>query len=844
MKSNKGISMIALVITIIVMIILIGIATTAGYKYIIEGNKIKAQAVASVISEAAYRRQNDLASGVAVRYYEGYSFDVTTNATTKYKNITGLPEGDIDNNSIPDCLEEDGAKWYLFDADSANALGVQEANRFITQNISYPSALKEEEVKLVLADYSTGKGYLVDMPKDTIEDSIRQNAGCLNSPTGNHNYKIMATCTTPASCMYCGEADPLNPALGHNYTAPTCTASGACTRCKLPDPDNGPLGHLMISNADTKDSALIAKMNARECRMYTNGPADSTTTPAWIADALKHWHECIRCGEKSEETEHKSEYISEDDYYHYNLCYDCGWQSIKTKHVCVYTSLSGDTTHKVECTVCEYEDEHNDSGWKADHKDYHYRLCEEADCYTDTLLINGVSTNVLFKEEHIDVKPEFLYCDICDRCLDNNPPESFGSREEYYGKLISATTNSLVVEAFTEDKETGVDFYQFGIYNPDTNEIEWGEKSVDGKYEFEGLEPNTEYTVYVKATDKAGNVTPPYKIPGTKTGVFPEFNGLTNVPDTFEKGPVKVGIAEVITEMKDLIVEYCSDGTNWKSVKITELDSVEIDIYEEKQKVQLRFFDGKNRSPIKEYEVDVIDSTPPTVVIEKKSGDKIDELSRYHTAKVTISDEKVGIAPETEIRYAWSTSNTEIPTEFITVKTNNLSAAESVEIEIITPEGVKGNYYLWIDKGVKDSVGNETVKPEKSSFAFVLDDEEVKVSNIKMSNLMPEVVNEYYFVKENGYVTVSFEVDKKLGQNPVVKINEKLVTMETSDGLKYVGRIQITNSFEEGELQLNISNIVSETGRINKEIYTNEDLVEGPVYFDYTIPVLEYISKQ
>lgn len=91
MKRNKGISMISLVIIIVVTVILIGIATTAGYRYITESNKVKAEAVVSLIAEAAYRRQNDLTSGVNVAYYEGYSFDVYNN-TDKYTQITGLPE--------------------------------------------------------------------------------------------------------------------------------------------------------------------------------------------------------------------------------------------------------------------------------------------------------------------------------------------------------------------------------------------------------------------------------------------------------------------------------------------------------------------------------------------------------------------------------------------------------------------------------------------------------------------------------------------------------------------------------------------------------------------------------
>lgn len=90
-RRNKGISMISLVIIIVVTVILVGIAATAGYRYITESNKIKAEAIVSLISEAAYRRQNDLTTGTAVAYYEGYGFDVYSNKS-KYTQIIGLPE--------------------------------------------------------------------------------------------------------------------------------------------------------------------------------------------------------------------------------------------------------------------------------------------------------------------------------------------------------------------------------------------------------------------------------------------------------------------------------------------------------------------------------------------------------------------------------------------------------------------------------------------------------------------------------------------------------------------------------------------------------------------------------
>lgn len=855
MRDKKGVSMISLVIAIVVTVILIGIVTTAGYKYIIEGNKTKEEAVVSVISEAAYRRQNDLSSGITEAYYEGYKFDVYDNKS-KYGKIVGLPEEYASGDSqVPDCLEEPGANWYLFDADSASALGVQEAERFITQNISYPAGLKEDEVKLVLADYASGKGYFVKFSKNIIKDSVKQDTGCLNSPTGNHNYKIIATCTKPAICIYCGEADPNNLALGHDFAPPTCTASGVCRRCGTVDPDNGPLGHLMIANADMSNTELVKEISARDCKIYVNktggASSDSSVTPAWITDALKHWHECIRCGERMEEQEHRKGNRPVNSEYHYMLCSECGWESIKSKHECTYESLT-DNTHLRECKVCLYEEIHNDTGWRAGHSEYHYRVCNEVSkCYNETLTVNGTSVQILFKEAHYDLNRD-LYCDVCGHCLDKEEPKPFEPSSEHYAKTVGATTNTITVEAFTVDNGVGVDYYQFGILNTITGQIDWGEKVYPSdvnhpvQKKFENLKSNTEYVIYVKAVDKAGNFTTPYIIPDTRTTGFPEFKGLTNIPNQYVQGPIYAGIAPIDTELTDLIIKYSLDeGRTWSNISIADINTATIKLTKEIEKVQIKLADSTgNEARLWEYVIEKIDSTPPTITLEAKSGDNNEETALYHTAKVTLSDAKAGLAPDTEVKYAWSTSKTVAPTDFKTLYTKNLENASSLSFELTTPNAINGNYYLWILEGVKDSVGNATTKAVCSNIYFSVDDIEVSITNIKMQDLAPVVANEYLFVKTNGVVTISFEADKKLGEDAVVTLNNKEVNVQTTDGKKYIGAVEITDDFEEGTLQLKITNIVSETGKVNEKTYTNDDLTEGPVIYDKTVPVLEYISKK
>ncbi len=848
MVNKKGISLISLVIIIIVTIILIGIATTAGYRYITEGNRIEAETVVSLISQAAYRRQNDLSSGITNNYYEGYRFDAESEEAKQLYALTEtIPNEDVNSNGVPDCLEKEGANWFLFDAESAQNLGILEANRFITRNISYSAGVNKENVKLVLADYATGEGYLVSIPKGS-RIPLKLDDGCLNSSDGHHNFKIMATCTRAALCIYCGQEDPDTPALGHDFALPTCTSSGICKRCGAVDPENGPLGHLMISNSDITDMDLVTKMQERDCQLYLSTVSDM----AWVTDALKHWNECIRCGTKLNEVEHKKGYLY-DENTHYQLCSECGWKSVKATHIFKPESISN-TTHKCTCTVCGYSTEHTDSGWKPDHPIYHYRICDHVPpCETDFIIMNGERIEVLWKEEHYDHNHDY-YCDACGRCLDSKRPIDFGTSDEYYAKMIGATTSTITVEAYTEDLETSIQYYEFGVYNPITDSIEWLEKvyptsqALPVKQTIQNLKADTEYDIFVKATDLAGNSTTEYKIPDTKTIAFPELKGLTNIPNDYVQGPIQAGIAEIEGLQSYMDIVYSQDGgSTWQTIKNKDISKAIIELTKERETILMKLRDADyptNESAVTEYIIEKIDKTAPNVTVSVKDGEDNTVLAAIHTAKVTVADAKAGIAPYTEIKYAWSKSNTVVPTTWDSLYTQNTQNASSVSMEIPTPIDGKGEYYLWISKGIKDRVLNETTENYCSPISFLVDNIDVVVTNIQMLDLEPKVLGQTLFVKTGGTVTVSFDVDKPLGEDPIVKLNGQSVEMRTADQRTYVGTLEIPDTFEEGVLKLHITNIVSETGKVSTAVYDNDDLTKGPVIYDKTIPKIEYIRKR
>ncbi len=890
-NSKKGISMISLVIIIVVTIILLSVAITAGYRYVELGRKAKAQALSLTIGNAALRRQNDLSSGVAERFYEGYVFDLEPSVLydgeniNKYSLIEGLPDefpsGDADIDGIPDVLQSPDAMWYMVDAESAASLGAPGAEELLTRNISYNSATGDTKVNIVLADYISGKAFYVTMPATIAEKSVNMAGGTCPSPAsfdGNHKFTVV-TCTEPSKCIYCGYV--VKEALGHSFVESTCTTDGYCKRCNFINPDDLAKGHLFITNIDiASDPDLIEKINNRGDMLLPN---TDDSSKAWVANANRHWHECLRCGLKVELEEHIIDgYINITDTHHQQGCSKCGWSSIEAEHNFGDPISVTEDTHKIVCIACLKELVHDElstsnphtgisTTWFADSESAHYRVCKDRDaCNKLKILVDdGSQKDVAIKEAHIDSDKDY-YCDKCGRGVDRNPPKDFND-EDYgtYARFKSSTTNSITVEAYTIDEELGVDYYQFGIYDSVAKTIAWIEDKVypsapnsPVENTFTDLENSKDYVFYVRAYDKEGNVNNPAMITG-RTKDFPEFAGLINMPTHVVKGPVEVGIKEVKTDLTDVYLQYrqsyrqdngeWSSNSEWSSnINISNIPTTKLTLTHEDEKLEFRFIDSRgNTSSVVTYTTNYLDNTPPEVTIASKTGDTPSESAAQHFATVTIADTKglearAGIAPNTLIRYAWSTSNTEAPTFDKETTTKNTSTASSTSLDIETPPNVKGTYYLWIQSGIVDAVGNATTSNKCSEFSFNVDDIQAELTEITMLNVTPDskVPNEHLFVKTNGEVTVTFKADKALKQNPIVRINDVNMNV-TSEGLNYTCKLIIDSSFAEGTLQLYIGDVVSQNGRRSNKTYSNADIVtgQGPVYYDKTLPVLEYVPK-
>ncbi len=140
------------------------------------------------------------------------------------------------------------------------------------------------------------------------------------------------------------------------------------------------------------------------------------------------------------------------------------------------------------------------------------------------------------------------------------------SPKEFNVKVTGKTTNSITVQGNTTDEEgtqtdgsSGIRGYKFSKDNGRS----WTEEQESGIYTFTGLNSGDNYQIKIKATDKAGNER--------ETGVVNEGaiqipTGEGNItinatPTDWTKERVNV---EITTELKEYTLQYSKDNSRWQ----------------------------------------------------------------------------------------------------------------------------------------------------------------------------------------------------------------------------------------------------------------------------------------
>ena len=112
------------------------------------------------------------------------------------------------------------------------------------------------------------------------------------------------------------------------------------------------------------------------------------------------------------------------------------------------------------------------------------------------------------------------------------------------------------------------------------------------------------------------------------------------------------------------------------------------------------------------------DNEGPTITIGSNSNTT---YSKSHSVTVTIADSLSGIASGASIQYGWSTSNSTAPTSYTTASLSYTAGTKSTTFTA-SGSGLTGTYYLWIKPvTLKDVAGNNNTTIIKSTGTFYFD---------------------------------------------------------------------------------------------------------------------------
>ena len=275
---------------------------------------------------------------------------------------------------------------------------------------------------------------------------------------------------------------------------------------------------------------------------------------------------------------------------------------------------------------------------------------------------------------------------------------------------VVATTSKIIVTNNQTDVDSGIAKVEYAIYNENQNKWNWQSQN-----EFTGLKPNKEYRIKTRTTDKAGNTSETTEV----TVVTKDLSGATIVVkenDDKQK--------EIIPSASDS--DENKDWTN-KDIKIDttteEGTTVDVVLKDNDGNVVNKKEDGSYETKDGIYEITVttkdkdenviedkyyifVDKTKPTVTINPNGKEYVITPGSTQTKISVLANGEDSGSGISKLQYAWSTSNTEEPSEWSTFVNNKV-------IENLVDGGT---YYLWTN--VVDKAGN--VADQRVSNAYIV----------------------------------------------------------------------------------------------------------------------------
>ena len=261
----------------------------------------------------------------------------------------------------------------------------------------------------------------------------------------------------------------------------------------------------------------------------------------------------------------------------------------------------------------------------------------------------------------------------------------------------TVTTNSIKVDGTTTDAtatstngSSGIKEYRFSKDGGKT----YTNAQTSATYTFSGLTQNVEYTIVVEAKDNAGNTTK-----GTvkvTTGTVPTASGATYTPTTWTKGNVTV----TLPTKSGYSTVYTTNGTvpTVSSAKYTAAFSVSTNC-----KINYLFTDGTNIGGVGTVNVTNIDTLAPNAF----------------TPKATVTTNSIKVGGTTTDATATSTNGSSGIKEYRFSKDGGKTYTNAQTSATYTFGGLTQNVEYTIVVEAKDNAGNTTIETVKATTGTV-----------------------------------------------------------------------------------------------------------------------------
>ena len=275
---------------------------------------------------------------------------------------------------------------------------------------------------------------------------------------------------------------------------------------------------------------------------------------------------------------------------------------------------------------------------------------------------------------------------------------------------VVATTSKIIVTNNQTDVDSGIAKVEYAIYNENQNRWNWQSQN-----EFSGLKPNKEYRIKTRTTDKAGNTSETTEV----TVVTKELSGATIVvKENADKQKEIIPSASASDENKDwtnkdIIIDTTTEEGTTVDVVLKDNDG---NVVNKKEDGSYETKDGiyeitvttkdKDENVIEDKYYIFVDKTKPTVTINPNGKEYVITPGSTQTKISVLANGEDSGSGISKLQYAWSTSNTEEPSEWSTFVNNKV-------IENLVDGGT---YYLWTN--VVDKAGN--VADQRVSNAYIV----------------------------------------------------------------------------------------------------------------------------